>query len=153
MLGGKRWPGPFLFAALVAVTNVGWALGLELGESKEELKLKYDVSVTDHGTGRVTVVLSIADTGRLGDLTAIEFDVPPAEGTGYVDLSVALAPRVEDGKQVVRVHGLRELVQRGHLQLNTGGLDGKVEPLTWYYHVIPIADHLKPTARPDDRSN
>jgi hypothetical protein len=47
------------FGALVLDTNLAWALGLQLGETKEQLKLKYDVAAVDHGTGRVTINLTL----------------------------------------------------------------------------------------------
>ncbi len=134
-----------MFAVLVLSTGAVWALGFELGETKEELQLDYDVSVVDHGTGRVTVTLTLADEGRLAPLSGVYLNIPNDEtddGSGPVDLSVALDTREEDGKEVVRVHILRELAERGEIQLQTYHLDGKQEPLTWYYHVIPFADYL-----------
>jgi hypothetical protein len=129
---------------MVLSANLAWALGLELGESKEQLKLKYDVAVVDHGTGRVTITLTIADEGRLAPLDrGVELLIPSKEGTGYVDLSVSLNRRKVDGKQVVSVHLTKELAERAAIQLNTDTLDGKVAPLTWYYHSIPIARYLK----------
>ena len=134
-----------VLAAIVLSANLAWALGLELGESKEQLKLKYDVSVVDHGTGRVTITLTIADEGRLAPLDrGVELLIPSKEGTGYVDLSVSLNRRKVEGKQVVSVHLTKELAERASIQLNTDTLDGKVAPLTWYYHSIPIARYLKP---------
>ena len=56
-----------------------WAMGEQLGETKEQLKLKYDVSVKDHGTGRVTVTLTIADQGRLKPLTSVVLVIPTEE--------------------------------------------------------------------------
>jgi hypothetical protein len=124
--------------------NLAWALGLELGETKEQLKLKYEVAVVDHGTGRVTITLTIADEGRLAPLDrGVELLIPSKEGTGYVDLSVSLNRRKVEGKQVVSVHLTKELAERASIQLNTDTLDGKVAPLTWYYHSIPIAKYLK----------
>ena len=133
-----------VLAAIVLSANLAWALGLELGESKEQLKLKYDVSVVDHGTGRVTITLTIADEGRLAPLDrGVELLIPSKEGPGYVDLSVSLNRRKVEGKQVVSVHLTKELAERASIQLNTDTLDGKVAPLTWYYHSIPIARYLK----------
>jgi len=133
-----------VLAAIVLSANLAWALGLELGESKEQLKLKYDVSVVDHGTGRVTITLTIADEGRLVPLDrGVELLIPSKEGTGYVDLSVSLNRRKVEGKQVVSVHLTKELAERAAIQLNTDNLDGKIAPLTWYYHSIPIARYLK----------
>ncbi len=134
-----------VLAALLVTAGVAWALGFELGESKAELELDYAVEVTDHGTGRVTIVLTIADAGRLAPLTAVDLNIPNDEtedGSGYVDLSVALAASDVDGKQEYSVHILRDLAERASLRLRTGYLDGKQEPLTWYYHSIPIADYL-----------
>ena len=137
----------FTAIALTAISlaaGQAWALGFELGETKEQLKLQYDVSATDHGTGRVTIILSIADEGRLKPLDrGVALVIPSKDKSGYVDLSVSLERRLESGKQVIRVHLTRELAEQGQIQLKTDTLDGKQQPLTWYYHVIPIADYLK----------
>ena len=131
-------------AAVVLAANSAWALGFELGETKEQLKLDYEVSVADHGTGRVTINLTIADEGRLKPLDrGVELVIPSQDGTGYVDLAVLLERTNLDGKQQVRVHLARELAERATIQLQTNTLDGKQSPLTWYYHTISIAEHLK----------
>ena len=44
---------PALLILAVVLPGLAWALGFELGESKEELKLKYDVSVTDPKPGEL----------------------------------------------------------------------------------------------------
>lgn len=125
-----------------------WALGFELGESKKQLKLEYDVAVTDHGTGRVTAVLTIKNQGRLTPLTSVDLHIPGkqknADGGSYADLVVSVALQESDGKQVARVHLLKELAVRAEFQLKTRHLDGKEQPLTWFYHRISLADHLKP---------
>ena len=136
-----------VLAALVLTAGQAWALGLELGESKEQLKLKYHVSVQDHGTGRITITLTIADEGRLGPLRSIDLGIPgkvkEPDGGNYMDLSVSLLPRKEDDKQVVRVHLHKDLAERASITLNTSHLDGKQEPRTWYYHSIPLAKLVK----------
>jgi len=134
-----------LLAALVLSAQSAWALGFELSETKEALKLDYELSATDHGTGRVTINLTIANEGRLKPLDrGVQLVVPSKDGTGYVDLSVNLERETADGKQHVRVHCLRELAERAEIHLATNTLDGKQDPLTWYYHSIPIAKYLKP---------
>ena len=86
-----------VFAAIILAANLAWAMGFLLGETKEQLKLKYDVSLVDHDTGRVTVKLTIVDQGRLKPLDAVELVVPSKEknkdGSSYFDLSVELAMR------------------------------------------------------------
>lgn len=135
-----------LLAAVFLPVSPAWALGHGLGETKEQLKLDYEVVATDHRTGRVTVNLTISDQGRLKPLRSVDLVIPGADKTGYVDLSVSLATTKVDGKLHARVHLLRELAERAEIQLRTGTLDGRQQPMTWYYYSIPIADYLKDEA-------
>ena len=132
-----------VLAALVLTANHAWALGFELGETKEQLKLDYEASVMDHGTGRVTVTLTIADEGRLKPLDSVDLYIPSKDkhknGGNMADLSLSLAIREVDGKQSVRVHLKSELAEQAEIHLKTSSLDGKQQLLTWYYHVIPIS--------------
>lgn len=139
MSGRKFCLSATVFAAVPLVASLAWALGEGLSETKEQLKLQYDVSSTDHGTGRVTINLTIADQGRLKPLDSVDLLIPASDGTNYVDLSVPLATREVDGKLHVRAHLKKELAERAVLQLKTHRLDGKETPLTWYYHDIPYA--------------
>jgi hypothetical protein len=145
--------------ALAAVTfaaNDAWAMGEILGQTKEELKLKYDISVQDHGTGRVTIVFTLADEGRLKPLDAIELIIlaqKEPEGRSHLDLSVSLDTKIaDDGNRVARVHIKRELAERAELWLTTSSFDGKQLALTYYVHRIPLGEHLKyapaPAAKP-----
>jgi hypothetical protein len=132
-----------LISFLGLMAQPAWALGLQLGETKEQLKLKYDVSVTDHTTGRVTITFTMTDEGRLAPINAIDLVVPSQDGTGYVDLSISLATRKEAGKTVARIHIKKEWAERAEIHLKTSAIDGKSEPLTWYYHSIPLTKYLK----------
>ena len=133
-----------LVAVATAFFSAGRASaeGYILGETKEALKLDYEVAATDHETGRVTVVLTIADAGRLEPLDEVRLNAPAQDGTNYVDLSVALAIQDRDGKRQVVVHGQKELVQRSELHLTSRRLDGKAEELTFYVHPIPLAPYF-----------
>ena len=130
------------FAATVLTAGLAWALGFSLSETKEQLKLKYDVSSENHG-GRVSITLTITDEGRLKPLTSVDLAVPSKNEPGCFDLSLSLATNSVDGKQVAMVHLKRELAERAEFWLKTWSLDGKKGSLTWYYHVIPIAQYLK----------
>ena len=137
--------------ALVATAARTWGIGFFLGQSKDELKLKYEVSATDHGTGRVTIVLTIEDEGRLAPLDEVELAIPGQEknedGGQWMDLVVAIKMRkADDGKRVGRVHIRRDLAARAELWLNTHTMDGKLDPLTRLHHVIPVANFLKQAA-------
>ncbi|WP_020475671.1 hypothetical protein [Zavarzinella formosa] len=137
-------------AGIFLSANPAGALGFQLGETKEQLKLKYDVSVTDHGNGRVSITLTIADEGRLTPLNSVDLHIPSQDETGYADLSLSMAAKKVDGKLVASVHLKKELAERAQIQLRTSSLDGKRLGLTWYYLSIPLAEHLKKAAPKKD---
>jgi len=142
-----------LVAAVVWTAGRAWGIGFVLGQTKEELKLKYDVAVEEHSfdgapTGRVTVVLTLVDEGRLKPLDEVQLVIPGKEknkdGSRWMDLVVPLdMTKTADGKRVGRVHILREFAERAEIQLNTHTMDGKMDPLTRLHHVVPIAKYLK----------
>jgi uncharacterized protein (TIGR03067 family) len=135
-------------AVLVWSAGDAWGLGFILGESKEQLKLKYDVVVEDPGTGRVTIVLTLADEGRLKPLEEVQLYVPGKEknrdGTSPPDLVVSIdMVKGEGGTRVGRVQILREVAERAQIWLNTHTMDGNPDLDTRLHHVIPIAKYLK----------
>ncbi|WDI42193.1 hypothetical protein [Bremerella sp. P1] len=137
----------------VIPASVAWALGFELGQSKDELKLKYDVSIYDHDTGRVTVKFTLEDEGRLKPISSIDFHIPSDEkhdSGGYKsDLTLSMSTRNEETKQVARIHIRKDWAARAEIQIKTSHLDGKQEPLTWYYHAIPLKE-LVAKAKPHE---
>src|SRR6187399_716605 len=64
------------FVLLLATPDWVRGMGEILGETKEQLKLQYDVAVYDHGTGRVTITFTLEDEGRLKPLYGVEFRIP-----------------------------------------------------------------------------
>ena len=156
-----RWSLMVLIVAAVAWTGErACAIGFILGKSKDELKLKYDLTVHDHGTGRVTVVLTLEDEGRLKPLDEVQLVIPAkdkdSDGGYWMDLVVSIDVVKADGdKRVGRVHILKELAERAEIQLNTHTMDGKMDPMTRLHYVIPLASHMKnvpgaaPAAKPE----
>jgi hypothetical protein len=154
----RRPAAALLAAALLWTAGPARGEGYVLGESKEELKLKYEVAVEEHpaderGTSRVTVVLTLADEGRLAPLDEVQLVVPGQQvnknGGRWMDLVVAIdMSKADGGRRIGRVHLLKELAERAQIQLNTHTMDGKRDPTTRLHHVIPIAKHLKPAAAP-----
>ena len=138
---------------LVAVASFWTAdracgIGFYLSQTKDELKLKYEVAVANHNSGRVTVVFTLADEGRLKPLDEVQLVVPAQEknkdGSRWMDLVVSIDMiKTDGGKRVGRVHLLKELAERAAIQLNTHTLDGKLDRFTRLHHVIPIAKYLK----------
>lgn len=151
-----RWSA-LLLATVAFVWTAGraWGMGFYLGETKEELKLKYDVVVHNHGDERVTVEFTLADEGRLKPLDEVQFLIlakEPDKGGGYgADLLFSiLMHKGEGGKRVGRVQILKGLAERAEIVLNTHTLDGKKDALTRLHHGIPVRKYLKddPAAAP-----
>ena len=132
---------------LVSSAQPAWALGFKLSESKEQLELKYDIKAVDHGTGRVSLDLTITDEGKLLPIDSVDLLIPGNDGSGAVDFSVSLATSTEDGKRTARVHLKKELAERAEFHLKTWSLAGKKELNTWYYYAIPFADYLKGSSK------
>ena len=149
-----------LLLAVIAViaipASLALAMGFQLGETKEQLKLQYDVSLYDHDTGRVTIEFSLIDTGRLTPITSVDLSIASDErhdGGGFKsDLTMSMALRKDGAKQVGRIHIRKDWAERSEIQIKTGHLDGKQAPLTWYYHSIPLKE-LVARAKPHKTTN
>ena len=151
----KRRAWAVMITAVVLMTMAPRleAIGFILGESKQQLKLQYDVDVNqavidERGTVLVTVVLTLADEGRLKPLDDVQLVVPskqPFKDGGYgADLVVSIdMKQAADGKRVGRMQFLKELAERAEIQLNTHTMDGKLDPMTRLHHIIRIGEYLK----------
>ena len=141
--------------AFLASACAIWAEGRvteETKESKEKLKLQYDVAVHDNGNGRVTVTFTLADEGRLKPITGIYLYIPAEkaekDGGRYADLWLSLATRVADGKQVATFELRRDWAQRAEIQLMSRTLDGKLQDLGSDLYTIHVAKYLDSNAMP-----
>lgn len=145
-----------VIAALAIPASCALALGFRLSESKEELDLKYDVSVYDHDTGRVTVEFTLKDEGRLKPITSVDLHIPSNQrhnGGGFTsDLTISMALRKHGTGHVGRIHIRKDWAERAEIQIKTDHLDGKHELRTWYYHPVPLKD-LVARAKPHETVN
>jgi hypothetical protein len=141
-----------LVAAAVLMPNRAWALNEILAQTKEEMKLQYDVSVRDLGNGRVFVFLTLADAGRLKPLRSVELEIPGRD----VDKNGGVAPELHLSLATGEVDGgaggggkqtgfelTKELAERAEIWLTAAQLDGKQMALTGYVYRIPIAPYMK----------
>ncbi len=99
-------------------------------------------------TGRVTVVFTLADEGRLKPLDEVQLLVPGQDRNQdrghWMDLVVSIdMTNIEGGKRMTRVHILKELAQRAEIRVNTHTMGGKQDPLTQLHHAIPLAKYSK----------
>ena len=144
----QKAKGFFALGLLLASGPLLWALGYELGETKEQLKLKYTLEVYDCGTGRSTITFTLADAGRIAPLTSVDWHIPGQDKTGYSDLSLKLAPHEAEGKKIYTVHGLNEWIGRGEIHLKSSTMDGKRGNREWFYHRVKVAGYLKKKDKP-----
>jgi hypothetical protein len=134
-------------AAIVLMSDRSWAIYYGLGPSKDEWKLKYDVAVHEADRGKVTVVFTLADEGRLKPIYSIDLVVFSKQtdsqgGRSYdVKAPIELKP-TEDGKRVGQVQIPKEFADRAKIRIITHMVDGKRQPSGGAYYDIPIAKYL-----------
>lgn len=140
----------FAFAGVTLAGNVAPAEGLRLADTKEQLRLNYDVSVVDHGDRHLAVVVRIADAGRLKPLTGVDLVIrmSPVSGSrnNDVELCAPLAISSKDNGAIeARVDLVEGLVARAEMCLKSPNLDGvhETRSLKWYYHAIPLVEYIK----------
>ena len=148
-----------LLAVVVLVvipTSFALAMGFKLRESKEELKLNYDVSIYDHDTGRATIKFTLIDAGRLKPITSVDLSIASKEkhdsGGFKSDFTMSMALRKDGEKRIGSVHIRKDWAERAEIRIKTGHLDGKQEPATWYYHSIPL-NELVARGKPHETVN
>ncbi len=136
---------PVTLVALFTFTVPAFGLGHELGQSKEELGLKYNFKATEHESGRVSVQLTVQDMGKLKELQSIQLVVPSDDGTGYFDLVVTLETTKSAGEVHARAHMSGALAKRAAIRLvtNVNPNDGRKYRRSWYYHNIEVKKHIK----------
>ena len=139
---------PFFVLAVIALAaNFVWALNFELGETKQQLKLEYDVVVKDIGANGYLIDLTIANQGRMKPLSDVGLCVYGKEMTNQgrspvIDLALSLAPRKEGDKLSVHFQLNREWAERAEISLLTSHLDDQ-KLVESCYHVIRLREHLK----------
>jgi hypothetical protein len=149
-----------VFVALLAAAEAVWASGAILSETKEQLKLQYDVAVIESIRGHISVTFTLADEGRLKPITGVHLYIPAekAEKNGgrYADLYVPLGMKSVDGKQAVNFELTKEWAGRAEIQLITLTLDGKQgapgqRTLPSILYSIPLAKYIDVNPKPDSR--
>jgi hypothetical protein len=126
-----------------------------LGQTNEQLKLKYDVSLTNEGKSFVNVDLTIDDEGRLKPLFSVDvviFGEDYREGEGRsvpIDLHLQLAKALVDGKLKTFIGMKKEWAERAVILLQTATFNGKEMSRGGCYHKIRIADYMQNEQKKD----
>lgn len=146
----KSYAAAVMIIALLMVAQAVSAAGVILSETKEQLKLQYDVAI-DQRASQVAVTFTLADEGRLKPITGVYLCIPTekAEKNGgrYADLYVPLAMTTVAGKQVVNFELTEEWARRAEIQLITLTLEGKQaapgqRTSPSYLYSMPLAKYL-----------
>jgi hypothetical protein len=135
--------GMLVFALALSMAGHCWAIYNVLGPSKDEWGLKYDVQVNDAGNGNVTVVLTVADEGRLKpfyklELIAMSEEMDKEGGRAYdVKATIELKP-TKDGRLVGQAQMRKEFLNRAQIRMLTDRFDG--QPQQWLAcYEVPVS--------------
>ncbi len=140
-----------VFGAVLTAAQAIWAAGVILSETKEQLKLQYEVAVTEVISGRISVTFTLADEGRLKPITGVHLYIPAEKAEKnsgrYADLYVPLAMKTVGGKQIVDFELSQEWARRAEIQLITLTFDGKQgapgqRTVPSYLYSIPLAKYV-----------
>lgn len=142
-----------LVAAAVLVTSGrSWAIYNVLPQSKDEWGMKYDIEVNDTGRDTVTVVLNVADEGRLKPLYRIELISmnPEADNQGghaYDVKTIIKLQKTEDGRLVGQAEMPRKFVNTAQMRLMSDHFDN--QPQHWLVNYeVPIRRFLDKSPAP-----
>jgi hypothetical protein len=135
-------------AAIVLMSDRGWAIYYGLGPSKDEWGLKYDVAVSDADSDTLTVVFTLADEGRLKPFYSIHLVAfskqTDSQGGRSYDVKVPIELKTtEDGRRAGQVQIRKEFLDRAKIRILTQMVDGKRQPSGGAYYDIPIKKYLK----------
>jgi hypothetical protein len=143
----SRFARVVLVAAVVLLTTCrSWAIYDELGPSKDEWGLKYDVAVNEADANKLTVEFTLADEGRLKPLysvTVVAFSKQTdSQGGRSYDVKAPIELKTtEDGKRVGHVQIRKEFADRAKIRILTLTIDGKRRSSGAFYD-IPLKKYL-----------
>ena len=133
-------------AAIVLTAGTSLAVYYELGPSKDEWKLKYDVELSAAAGDMVTVEFTLADEGRLKPIYSIEVvafsqQLDGGGGRSYVVKAPIVLKAAKDGRRVGQVQIRKEFVNRAVIRILTLTIDGQRYQSASYYD-IPLSRYL-----------
>ena len=139
-------------AAVLLTSGRSWAIYNVLGPSKDEWGMKYDIQVQDTGRDTVTVVLNVADEGRLKPLYRIELISmnPEADNQGghaYDVKTIIKLQKTEDGRLVGQAEMPKKFVNTAQMRLMSDHFD--TQPQHWLVNYeVPLRRFLDKSPAP-----
>lgn len=141
--------GVLVVAAVVVLSSGSWAHWYQLGPSKDEWGLKYDVEVDAANGNKLNVHFTVAVQGRLKPIHSVfvmAFSNPDHTGTNLVKAPLTLKP-TSDGKLTGQVEIRKEFANRAVIRIFTYTVDGRSQmagPTAGArYYDIPLTKFLK----------
>ena len=126
----RFWHSMFAIAALLLLSDHAWAIYDGLGPSKDDWGMQYDVELNPADDGKLTVVFTIADEGRLkpfysADVVAFSKQADNQGRRAYdVKASIPLQTTT-DGSAQGQVQIPKESADRAMIRILTLTVDGK----------------------------
>lgn len=135
-------------AVILLMSGRSWAIYNVLGPSKDEWGLKYDVEVKDAGGGKVTVVFTLADEGRLKPLDSIELFAFSREtdnqgGHSYDVRAPIELKTTKDGRRAGQALMGKEFIDRAQIRILSRMFDGQPQTSGFACYEIPVKRFLK----------
>ncbi len=150
----SRWTMAALVVGVLAWTaGKCWATFFDLGPSKNEWGLKYDVRVSPAEGNHLNVEFTLEDEGRLKPiysitLIALSKQTDSRGGHSYdVNQQVQFKPTA-DGKRAGAVQIGKEFADRAYFRVLTQTFDGKWQSAGAVYYKIALARFLTKTGTP-----
>ncbi len=139
-------------AVILLMSGRGWAIYDELGPSKDEWGLKYDVAVNEADANHLTVVFTLSDEGRLKPFYSVQVvafsQQTDSQGGRSYDVKAPIELKTTaDGKRAGQVRIGKQFADRARIRILTVTIDGKRRSSGAFYD-IQLKKHLNkvPTA-------
>ncbi len=137
--------GVLVVAVMALLPSLCWAVYYELGPSKDEWGLKYDVAVSDTDGDKASVVFTLADEGRLKPIysaTVVAFSKPGRDGGRTYDVKAPLEFKTtQGGQRVAQVQIPKEFAARAEIRILTLTVNGRRQTSASYYD-IPLQQYM-----------
>lgn len=141
----RKSVGLLALAAIAMLPGLCWAIFYDLGPSKDEWGLKYNVSISDAAGDQVNIVFTLASEGRLKPfqaLNVIAFSDADNERRSTYDVRVPIELKVNnEGKRVGQVQLPKKQADKAKIRIIAASVDGKRYKSAWYYD-IPLKKYL-----------
>lgn len=136
-----------LAVSLVAMTSA-YCLAVyhDLGPSKDDWKMKYDLKVNGSDGDMVDVSFVLADEGRLKPIysaTVVAFSAPDRDGGRSYDVKAPIELKKAASGRGGKVQIRKEFADRAMIRILTLNVDGKRQTAGAAYYDIPLKKFLR----------